>query len=88
MAMPEVTLPLNEFTKSVAREAAHEVMRDAIQSHVAGCPGVNTIPTLTQRVEAVENKMSKLIGFMIGSGVLGGSLGALLAKLLSNFPGK
>jgi len=73
--MEEITVPLSDFVKEVAREAAREVLRE----HVAQCP----IKEVQAKVESLQVRFAALVGLMIGSGVLGGSVAAGLVKLLN-----
>ena len=82
MNEPTVMVPLSGFTKSIAREAAHEILEAQMQKHMTSCPAVNTVPTLTQRVERLEIKLSSLVYFMLGTGIFGGVSGSLLTKLV------
>ena len=50
-------------------------------SHLQLCPFVGN--EIEKRTRNLETKLAKLIGFMIGSGLLGGMSGAAVAKLLN-----
>ena len=69
---PEVQVPWNEAVRMIAREAAQEVMHETIAEHVRTCPVL-----LTARLE-----LWKVVGMILGSGLLGGGAGAALAKTL------
>ena len=70
---PNVQVPLPEYVKEAAREAAWVVIRE----HVAICP----IAKLERRIEVLEARFYILIGTIIGSGVLGGAAGAGILRL-------
>ncbi len=50
-------------------------------AHLQLCPFVGN--EIEKRTRGLETKLAKLIGFMIGSGLLGGVSGAAVAKLLN-----
>jgi len=52
-----------------------EIIRRTVAEHVASCP-------LGHRVQRLEVRVSALVAFMAGAGVLGGGVGAGLARLL------
>ena len=62
----------------VSREEAAKVISD----HLGWCPFAKL--DIEQRVRSIENRFTLLIGFMVGSGILGGVAGTLLSKLLGN----
>lgn len=72
-----VTLAPKWNMKAIAKEAAQEI----ILQHLSLCPfaGLN----IEIRVRKLENDYARLIGFMIGSGILGGAAGAGVAQLIS-----
>jgi hypothetical protein len=51
-----------------------------IQEHLGWCPFAKL--GIEERVRTMENRFTLLIGFMVGSGILGGVAGTLLSKLL------
>ena len=69
-----VKIPLPQFVREVAREAAWTVIKE----HVASCP----IQAIENRVRVMENRFSILLGAIVGSGALGGAIGAGVLKLL------
>lgn len=90
----EITQPLEDWAeglvdRAVARCAGQ--LRGEMERHLDGVVSnavalgierhMNTCP-VRDRVQRIEVKLSSLIGFMIGSGVLGGGTGVLAAKLL------
>jgi hypothetical protein len=52
-----------------------EIIRRTVAEHMASCPNV-------ARIQRIEVRFSSLVGFMFGSGTLGGVAGGLLAKLI------
>lgn len=73
MSDDAVHVPLPEYVKEAAREAAWTVIRE----HVASCP----ITKLETRVETLEARFYILIGAVIGSGALGGFVGAGVLRM-------
>lgn len=71
-----ITLPPQSTTRLIARDEAER----AIQQHLRLCP----LATLKveDRLRGVEISLARLIGFMLGSGLLGGTAGALITKLI------
>ncbi len=70
----QIQVPLTDFVREVAKEAAREV----IEEHTRACP----IVEVGRRVRMLEISFAKLLGFMVGSGLLGGGAGAVAAKLI------
>jgi hypothetical protein len=66
----KIEVPLPDYIREAAREAA----RTVISEHVKKCQ----IGKLTVRVDKLENRFYLVIGAILGSGVLGGSTGALI----------
>lgn len=52
-----------------------DVIDRALQKHENRCP-------LRQRVEKLELKLGTLLGFMAGSGLLGGVVGGLITRAI------
>jgi hypothetical protein len=74
-----VRVPLSEFVLEIAREAAREVIKE----HVATCGAVVAVKDLFPRIHNLEIRLVSLIAFMAGAGLLGGGIGALVARLLT-----
>jgi hypothetical protein len=70
------TLPITDWYRMVAREEANQ----AIVQHLKLCP-LNA-QDLQGRIRGVELTLSRLIGFMIGSGLIGGVTSGLITNLL------
>jgi hypothetical protein len=75
----KIEVPLPEFVRAIAREAAQVVIRE----HVDMCSAVSDLKELFPRVRSVELKLASLVAFMAGAGLLGGGVGALVARLLT-----
>jgi len=69
---PAIKVPLDAWVREIAREAA----RTVIIEHKQDCH----IEQVEKRVGRLEIRFSLLIGFMAGSGVLGGVAGGLIAR--------
>ena len=59
---------------------AAEEARKVIMQHLALCPFANL--HIEQRVRTIETNYARLTGFMVGSGLLGGAVGAGISKLI------
>jgi hypothetical protein len=71
-----ITLPPLTTTRLVAEAAARQV----IMEHISLCPFAQA--KVEERLRNVETSFARLIGFTIGSGLLGGTAGAIVAKLM------
>jgi hypothetical protein len=65
-----------DYYRLIARDEANR----AILQHLRLCPMVDQ--RIPDRLRALELSFWKLVGFMAGSGILGGLAGALLNKLI------
>lgn len=74
MAEAHVQVPLPDYVREAAREAAWTVIKE----HVAACP----IKAIEGRVQVLEMRFNILLGAIVGSGALGGAIGAGVLKLL------
>ena len=72
----KIEVPLDDFIREIAQSAARQV----IAEHIVTCPLV--ISHVFDRMTTLENRFSLLLGLIVGSGILGGTAGAMLAKLL------
>lgn len=63
-------------TRLIAEAAARQVVIE----HLGLCPF--TKDDVNKRLRSMEIRFGTLLGFMVGSGILGGVSGALLTKLL------
>lgn len=70
----QVNVPLDQYLREVALEAA----RTALAEHKRDCP----VGDLGKRVWQLELRFATLLGFMAGSGFLGGLAGGFLATLI------
>jgi hypothetical protein len=66
----------DEYNRLVARDEASK----AIIQHLRLCPMADQ--QIPQRLRSLELNFWKLVGFMAGSGLLGGLAGGLAAKLI------
>jgi len=85
MEEPQLKLPLSEFVKNVAREAALA----ALDEHYRSCPVAKDIVRVTDCQEKINSRMGKLeirvatiVGLIFGAAGIGGVSGAGMAKLL------
>ena len=69
----EVPVPLPDYIREAAREAA----RTVIAEHVEQCP----VKNLQERMHVLEGRFNYLLGAIVGSGALGGATGAILLKV-------
>jgi len=72
----EITSPNRDTTRLIAEAAARQVVIE----HISLCPFAGS--KVEQRLRDLETSVARLIGFMLGSGLLGGAAGAAVAKLL------
>jgi len=63
---PVMTVPLSKWVR--------EVVRYAIQEHLAACP-------MVPRVERLEKRWIALVALMVGSGLLGAAANGILSHL-------
>jgi len=63
-------------------QAASEDARRIVAEHVSVCPF--TVLKIEERVRTVEMRFTTLVGFMAGSGLLGGVAGGAIFKALGN----
>ncbi len=61
-----------EWVKLIAKELCFEVTKSIISEHIQSCP----------HGRSLMNSKWLLVGICIGSGMTGGGIGALMAKLL------
>jgi hypothetical protein len=69
-----IDVPLPDYIREAAREAA----RTVIKEHIKTCQ----VGRLADRVDKLENRFYLVIGAIIGSGALGGSVSAIIMKLM------
>ena len=62
------------YIKLAVAEAVDKV-KDEIHTHEKECPAKN-------KVDKLELRWAYLVGYMVGSGLLGGTAGAVVTKLL------
>ncbi len=70
---PSVHVPLPEYVREAAREAAWTVIKE----HVTQCP----IAGLEKRVTTLEKRFYLVVGAIIGSGALGGATAAGIIQM-------
>ena len=73
-----VTLPPVTATRLIAESAARRVVIE----HIGLCPFAKS--NIDERVRCLETSFARLVGFMIGSGLLGGAAGAIVTKLIGH----
>jgi hypothetical protein len=71
-----ITLTPVNTTRLIAEAAARQVVIE----HIGLCPFAGA--KVEERLRNIETSFARLIGFMIGSGLLGGATGAAVAKLM------
>ena len=72
-----VHVPLPDYIREMAEVAGEAAARRVIREHVKACP----IATVEARVRVLEGRFALLLGAIIGSGALGGSIGAVIIKI-------
>ena len=73
MVGDNVEVPLPDYIREAAKEAA----RTVIAEHVQTCP----VEKLVERVDKLEGRFYVLVGAVLGSGVLGGGAGAVITRV-------
>jgi hypothetical protein len=80
-----ISVPLDEWATNLAKEAAREVIKE----HIELCEARKAIPELETDVKECKKDISQvklrfgtLVGFMAGSGLLGGAAGGVVFKAL------
>lgn len=68
-----IEVPLEKWAEQLAERAAWTV----INRHVAECP----IRGLEKRVGVLEGRFNLVLGAIVGSGALGGTVGAVILKM-------
>ena len=63
-------------TRLIAEAAARQIVIE----HIALCPFA--ADNISDRLRNMETSFARLVGFMIGSGLLGGAAGAVVARLM------
>jgi len=71
-----ITLPPTNSIRMIAREEALRV----IDRHTEQCPF--SLSRVEYRVRCLEISYGRLIGFLLGAGILGGTAGGIVSKLL------
>jgi len=81
----QVKLPLTEFVKNVAREAALTVIKE----HIESCPVAKEVVDLKSNqketikdVNKLKIKTATMLGIIVGAGGVGGLAGGGLVSLL------
>lgn len=72
-----ITLPPTSGARLVARDEAER----AVDRHALNCPFAAA--RVEVRLRTLEISYARLLGFLLGSGILGGAAGGAVAKLLS-----
>jgi len=68
----KIHVPLNAFVRQIADQAAWTV----IDAHLKNCP----IKAVEERVRLLEGRFNLVLGAIVGSGALGGAVGAAILK--------
>ena len=71
-----ITLPPRTTTRLIAEAAARQVVIE----HIGLCPFAGA--KVEERLRNMETSYARLLGFMLGSGLLGGLAGSVVAKLM------
>lgn len=93
-----VEVPLSDWVQAIAEKAAWAVGDRLIERHVLACPVKALaekaaaavvehekncpIKEVVQQVDSLKQRFALLVGALLGSGILGGTVGALLSKLM------
>ena len=74
----KIEVPIGAFVHDIAREAALTV----IDSHVQTCIMRERVRQNEERICVLEKRFNILIGAVIGSDALGGTVAGVIAKLM------
>jgi hypothetical protein len=72
---------LQPAQSNVLRLIVHDEVNKCLLTHLKLCPFATN--QIEPRLRQLENKHAALIGFMFGSGLLGGGLGAAAVRILT-----
>ncbi|GAB4133048.1 MAG: hypothetical protein Kow0040_14800 [Thermogutta sp.] len=72
--MARIQVPLDSFVREIAKDAAREAARE----YFASCP----IKDIERRVTALEKQIAFAAGAIVGSGILGGTIGAMITQMI------
>ena len=73
-----IPVAIGQYVRDAARVEGLQVARE----HEMACPVRSGFGDLQLRVQKLELRLSTLIAFMLGSGLLGGAAGAALVKAM------
>ena len=76
-----VSVPLEQWVKEIVRET----VKEAFPEHARTCEAMQLVPVVKEtakKVDELRMRFATLVGFMVGSGALGGAAGAVVVKLL------
>ena len=71
---------INLSPRNTARLIAEAAARQVVIEHISHCPFL--ADKISDRLRNLEISFGRLIGFMLGSGLLGGVAGSIVAKLM------
>ena len=80
-----IRVPLEQWVREIVQETVWQVVKEAMPEHVKGCEAIRLVSTIkenSKKVDELRMRFATLIGFMVGSGALGGVAGAIVSKLL------
>jgi len=81
----EVRVVLPEYVRLIAREAGFAAAKEVLSEHRRNCP-IKVVDKRSQdnadKITEMKIRWGILAGFMVGSGLVGGGVGALAAKLI------
>ena len=81
-AAKQVLVPWDKAVELLADRAAYAAADKLLKSHAELCPARLGFPAVEERVGKVEVRLAALLGYMFGSGILGGGAFFGLLKLL------
>ena len=64
------------------RLIAREVAEDKVIQHLSLCPFSKG--NIESRLRLIEISFARLVGFMLGSGIIGGTIGATLGQIIKH----
>ena len=80
--VPNVSVPLDDFVRSIASQAATEAATVVINAHIKTCSAPVKVDLLEGRLHKVEIGFAKLIGMLVGTGLISSGATIGLFKVL------
>lgn len=80
----QIKVPLEQWVVDIVDRTAVIAAQRVIDNHARECAAREAVPKLYDRIGRLEVKLGTMIGLMLGSGAVGGSLAVGLLKLVGS----